>query len=142
AVTILSAVCVAFANWGAVVQNFSRLWTFWAYPVVLVVVLSVVTMHEFGHGLTCKHFGGEVHELGFMLIYFQPALYVNVSDAWLFPEKSKRLWVGFAGPYFELFIWAISVMLWRIADTGTWIGTAALIVMSTSGVKMLINLNP
>lgn len=36
-----------------------------------------------------------------MLIYLQPAFYCNVSDAWLFPEKSKRLWVTFAGAYFE-----------------------------------------
>ena len=43
------------------------------------------------HGLTCKHFGGRVREIGFLLIYFQPAFFCNVSDAWLFPEKSKRI---------------------------------------------------
>ena len=47
--------------------------------------------HEVAHSLMCKRFGGEVHEMGFMLIYFQPALYTNVSDAWLFPERRKRL---------------------------------------------------
>jgi len=92
--------------------------------------------------LTCKHFGGEVHEMGFMLIYFQPALYCNVSDAWLFPEKSKRLWVGFAGPYFELFLWALATLAWRLTDTETWINYVALIVMTTSGVKTLFNFNP
>src|SRR2546429_948264 len=30
------------------------------------VILLVGITHEFAHGLTCKHFGGEVHELGFM----------------------------------------------------------------------------
>jgi putative peptide zinc metalloprotease protein len=35
--------------------------------------------------------------MGFMLLFFMPALYCNVSDAWLFPERSKRLWVTFAG---------------------------------------------
>jgi len=57
----------------------------------------VITFHEFAHGITCKHFGGSVRDLGFMLIYFQPAFYCNVSDAWLFPEKRKRLWVTAAG---------------------------------------------
>ena len=77
-----------------------------------------------------------------MLIYLQPALYCNVSDAWLFPERSKRLWVGFAGPYFELFLWAVAVLIWRVTDPETWINYAALIVMTTSSIKTFINLNP
>jgi putative peptide zinc metalloprotease protein len=142
AVTILSAVCVAFANWGDVVQNFPRLLQWWVFPVAWIISCLVVTLHEFGHGMTCKHFGGEVHELGFMLIYFSPALYVNVSDAWLFPEKSKRLWVGFAGPYFELFVWALATWVWRLTNMDTIINFLAFIVMLTSGVKTLFNFNP
>lgn len=46
-----------------------------------ITILCVTACHEFAHGLTCKHFGGEVREMGFMLIYFQPAFYCNVSDA-------------------------------------------------------------
>ncbi|PYJ93176.1 MAG: hypothetical protein DME23_26485, partial [Verrucomicrobia bacterium] len=142
AVTILSAIYVAFANWEDAVQNVSRLFQYSAIPVILLVVFLVITMHEFAHGLTCKHFGGEVHELGFFLIYLQPALYCNVSDAWLFPEKSKRLWVGFAGPYFELFLWALATLAWRLTDAETGINYLALIVMTTSGVKTLLNFNP
>jgi multidrug resistance efflux pump len=142
ALTILSAVCVAYTNWGDVIQNLSRLWQWWALPVILTVVILVVVGHEFGHGLTCKHFGGEVHEFGFMLIYFSPALYVNVSDAWLFPQKSKRLWVGFAGPYFELFLWALATWVWRLTNTDTVINFLAFIVMVTSGIKTLFNFNP
>ncbi|MEJ2272368.1 MAG: hypothetical protein P8X91_07795, partial [Candidatus Bathyarchaeota archaeon] len=44
----------------------------------------VGTLHEFAHGLTCKHYGGEVREIGFLLMYFMPCFYCNVSDAWLF----------------------------------------------------------
>src|SRR5581483_3905597 len=49
-------------------------------------IVVVVGLHELGHGYTCKHFGGEVHEMGFMLVYFEPAFYCNVNDAWSFPE--------------------------------------------------------
>src|SRR6266478_7501846 len=142
AAAILAAACVAFANWGEVVQGLSRILQVSAIPMVLLVVFLVITAHEFAHGLTCKHFGGEVHELGFFLIYFQPAFYCNVSDAWLFPEKSKRLWVGFAGPYFELFLWALAALLWRATDVETWPNRVAFIVMTTSGVKTLLNFNP
>ena len=142
AVFILGAVYVAFANWQDAVQDVSRLFRYSAIPVIVLVVFLVVTAHEFAHGLTCKRFGGEVHELGFFLIYLQPALYCNVSDAWLFPEKSKRLWVGFAGPYFELFLWALATLAWRLTDAETGINYLAYIVMTTSGVKTLLNFNP
>src|SRR5439155_2281425 len=123
-------------------MDLSRLYRLSAVPVFMMIVFLVVAAHECAHGLTCRHFNGEVHEIGFMLIFFQPALYCNVSDAWLFPEKSKRLWVGFAGPYFELFVWALAVLVWRATEVETWINYAALIIMATSSVKTLINLNP
>ena len=53
------------------------------------LTLFVVTLlHEFAHGLTCKHYDGEVHEVGFLCVFFMPCFYCNVSDAWLFKEKS------------------------------------------------------
>ena len=110
--------------------------------MVWAIILLVTTAHEFAHGLTCKHFGGEVHEMGFLLIYLQPALYCNVSDAWLFPEKSRRLWVTFAGPYFELFLWALAALGWRFSDPTTWIHYLSLAVAATSGIKACLNFNP
>src|SRR5262249_25651903 len=99
-------------------------------------------LHEFAHALTCKHFGGEVHEMGFMMMYLQPAFYCNVSDAWLFPEKSKRLWVDFAGPYFELFLWALATLTWRLTDGDTGIHHAALVLVAITGLRTFLNFNP
>jgi putative peptide zinc metalloprotease protein len=141
AVILTGAGVVAF-NWEGIVQNFSRVYQPSVIPLFFAVVFCMVSAHELAHGLTCKQFGGEVHELGFFLIYFQPALYCNVSDAWLFPEKSKRLWVGFAGPFFELFLWGLAVGLWRATDPEAWLNRAAFIAMTTSGIKTLLNFNP
>jgi hypothetical protein len=102
----------------------------------------VTVVHKFAHGLTCKHFGGQLREMGFMLIYLQPAMYCNVSDAWLFPERAKRLWVTFSGAYLEITIWALAILLWRMAEPHTTVNTLSLLVMATSGVKTLFNLNP
>ncbi|HZI33468.1 MAG TPA: hypothetical protein VFF11_14100, partial [Candidatus Binatia bacterium] len=110
AVAILGALYVIVFNWADFVGSLPQLYRLAAVPVIWVVILLVTTAHEFAHGLVCKHFGGEVHELGFLLLYLQPAMYCNVSDAWLFPEKSKRLWVSFAGPYFEFFLWALAAL--------------------------------
>ena len=142
ATAILGALAVTLFNWNEIVQDAARLYRFSTLPVFLLIVFLTVTTHEFAHGLTCKHFGGEVREMGLLLLYFQPAFYCNVSDAWLFPEKSRRLWVGFAGPYFELFLWALATLAWRLTDTETWISHFSLVVMATSGIKTLFNFNP
>jgi multidrug resistance efflux pump len=107
-----------------------------------LAMIVVTTFHESAHGLTCKRYGGEVHEIGFLLIYLQPAFYCNVSDAWLIPEKSKRLWVTFAGAWFELFIWALATFVWRVTDTDVWLNHLALVVMAASGIATLFNFNP
>src|SRR5438045_9659583 len=80
--------------------------------------------------------------MGCALIFLQPAFYCNVSDGWLFPGKSKRLWVGFAGPYFELFLWSLAVLIWRATEPDTWINFVTLSVMATSGLKTLLNFSP
>jgi hypothetical protein len=55
---------------------------------VWLTLFAVTMLHESAHGLTCKHFGGQVHEIGFLLMFFMPCFYCNVSDAWLFRERS------------------------------------------------------
>src|SRR5207244_9974146 len=129
-------------NWPQFQHSLPELYRLATIPLIVAIILLVTAAHEFAHGFTCKHFGGEVHEMGVLLIYFQPAFYCNVSDAWLFPEKSRRLWVTFAGPYFELFLWALSTLTWRVTESGTGLRWVALVVMVTSGIKLFFNLNP
>ncbi|HYO84785.1 MAG TPA: hypothetical protein VES20_25510, partial [Bryobacteraceae bacterium] len=140
--TITLGLVSVVANWDQYLSDLGRLYNAAIVPIAILLSFLVVGLHEFAHGLTCKHFGGEVHEIGFLLFYFQPALYCNVSDAWLFQNRSSRLWVGFAGPYFELSVWAAAVMAWRVLDPETWLSTVALIIMTTSGIKTILNFNP
>ena len=142
ALSILMAATVTISHWTMIGQDFQRLYSLPSLFLAYITMLVVIGLHEFAHGLTCKHYGGNVRELGFMLLYFQPAFYCNVSDAWLFPEKSKRLWVTFAGAYFEIFVWALATLIWWITDPFTVLNYLALIVMATSGIKTLFNLNP
>jgi multidrug resistance efflux pump len=139
---ILVASGVTIANQEEIGRDLLRLHDFQAVLLAWLTIISVTIAHELAHGITCKRFGGHVHEVGVMLIYFQPALYCNVSDAWLIPEKSKRLWVTFAGAYLDLLVWAIAALAWRVTDPGIVVNYLALVVMATSGIKILINLNP
>ncbi len=142
AAVILLAVGNTITNWEDIQRDLYRLYGLQALFLAWLTVLVVTAIHEFAHGLTCKHFGRSVSEVGFLLIYFQPAFYCNVSDAWLLPEKSKRLWVSFAGAYFEVFLWAAATLTWRVTDRNTVLNYVALVVMATSAIKSLFNLNP
>ena len=142
AALMLAALTVVAVDWPQFTADLGRLYRFDALLLAWVPVLSVTTVHEFAHGVTCKRFGGQVNEIGFLLLYFQPCFFCNVSDAWLIPEKSKRLWVTFAGAYSEMLVWSVATFAWRITETDTWINFVALVVMATSGTKSLFNLNP
>jgi multidrug resistance efflux pump len=139
---IITATGILWANRAEVADGFGSVLRWETAVVVWLTVMTVTTLHEFAHGLTCKHFGGEVHEMGVLMIFFMPCLYCNVSDAWLMPERSRRLWVTFAGGYFELFLWSLSVLVWRVTLPGTHLNFLAFVVLSTCGVQTLFNFNP
>src|SRR2546422_85002 len=105
--------------------------------------MVVVCVHELGHGFTCKYFGGQVHELGAMLIYFQPAFYCNVNDAWTFPDLRARLWVTAAGSWIQLVLAALAAIVWWLAQPGTLISQLALFLVVIGGVTPVVaNANP
>src|SRR5437870_1877776 len=142
AAVIVLGLGIAVAELGEITRDLERLWRVEMVLVAWLVIFAVSAAHEFAHSLTCKRFGGHVHEMGFLLIYFHPAFYCNVSDAWLFAEKSKRLWVTIAGPYLEMFLWALAVIIWRVTEPGTWPSAVALVVVAASAFRLFINLNP
>ena len=112
----------------------------WLYLAVALGVTKV--LHEFGHGLSCKHYGGECHEMGMMLLVFTPCLYCDVSDSWMLPSKWKRAAIGAAGMYVELIIAAIATYLWWNSHPGIF-NQLCLDVMFVSSVStVLFNANP
>jgi len=113
------------------------MWVFW----FLLLLLGAI--HEFGHGLTCKHFGGEVHQMGFLLIYFTPAFFTDTTDSVLCDRASRRQWVLFAGIWIELVVCGICVLVWRFTLPGSFANDLAYKAMLLSGIQgTLLNLNP
>jgi putative peptide zinc metalloprotease protein len=136
------AIGIVISNWSDYTAQTKSLITAGSIPAFILVAVVVGGLHELAHGIACKHFGGNVHELGFILIYFLPAFYCNVSDAWLLPDKKKRLWVSFAGVFFQAFVWAIAAILWRVADQETKLSGLCCIAIGTTGLSTLFNLSP
>ncbi|MGE0378931.1 MAG: hemolysin D, partial [Planctomycetaceae bacterium] len=75
-------------------------------------------MHEFGHAFSCKHFGGECHGIGVMLLVFSPTLYCDVTDSWMLKNKWQRIFIGAAGMYVEVVLASIAIFLWWHAKPG------------------------
>jgi len=135
-------------DWTRIEQDTSGLYSFanksaydiWAFWIIL---LALGGIHELGHGLTCKHFGGEVHQMGFLLIYFTPAFFTDTTDILLFPEGSRRQWVIFAGIWIELVICGVAALLWHFSLPGSIVNDLAYKVMLLSGIQgAVLNLNP
>jgi putative peptide zinc metalloprotease protein len=127
----------------------SRLPSFESYfnfknMIYLWIALGVVkVIHEFGHGLSCKAFDGEVHEMGFLLLCFSPAMYCNVSDAWRLPNKWHRILISFAGIYVELMIAAAATFIWWNTASQPFINNLCLNLMVVCSVStVMFNGNP
>ncbi len=118
-------------------QTASDLAMFW------LVLLVVGAIHEFGHGMTCKHFGGEVHHMGFLLIYFTPAFYTDTSDQYLFPGVVEREWVIFAGIWVELVTCGLATVAWHFLPPATiWSDFAYKVILLSALSGVFLNLNP
>ncbi|MFP6768890.1 MAG: hypothetical protein VB859_12000, partial [Planctomycetaceae bacterium] len=121
-VTVTFSVLFVIASWILLAVQFeafsSQLPEFqqffsWSNLMYLWITLGTCkVIHEFGHGLTCKHFGGECHGMGIMLLVFSPCLYCDVSDSWMLRNKWKRIMIGAAGMYIEVLISAVAIFVW------------------------------
>src|SRR5262245_46790484 len=116
----------------------------WNSVLYMWISLGVVKIiHEFGHGLSCKAFGGESHEMGVLLMCLSPALYCNVTDAWTLADKWKRIIISFAGIYVELIIAAIATFVWWYTPHYPVVNNIALCVMVLCSVSTIVfNANP
>ncbi|WP_221032090.1 efflux RND transporter periplasmic adaptor subunit [Actomonas aquatica] len=111
----------------------------WLYVVWALVKI----IHEFGHGMVTKRYGGEVRSCGIMLLVFTPVPFVDTSAAWAFRQRWQRLLVGGGGMLFELFIAAIAALVWaRAGGEGTLGHLAYNIVFLASVSTILFNANP
>src|SRR5262245_1840428 len=143
---MLSAVLLVATHFDTFYANLPEYHAFfqWNTLLYLWIALGIVkVIHEFGHGLSCKAFGGECHEIGALLLCFSPCLYCNVSDSWTLPSKWKRSITSFAGIYVELVIAAIATWVWWHAQSYPVLRHISLCVMVLCSISTFVfNANP
>ncbi len=111
--------------------------------LTMMLALGVTKiLHEFGHALACRHFGGECHEIGPMLLVMTPALYCDTSDSWMLPSRWQRAAVGAAGMYVELVIAAIATVVWCWTEPGYVHYLCVRLMLICSLSTVIFNANP
>ncbi len=133
---------IRFPEVSARMPDFAAFFTLQSAPLFLLAIALSKVLHELGHGLACRRFGGECHELGLMLLCFTPCLYCNVSDSWMLPSRWRRAAVGAAGMYVELILAAGCFWLWWFSAPGVLNAIALKIAFVASAGTLLLNANP
>lgn len=108
---------VAVDHWDEITVHGANFFTLQNLGLTWVLFIGVKIFHEFGHAFTCKRYGGEVHEMGFMFILFTPYLFCNVTDSWL-AKKGPRIATTAAGIIVELFLASVATWLWLFTQPG------------------------
>ena len=108
----------------------------------MLALAGIKVLHELGHALACRRFGGECHEIGVMLLVFTPCLYCNVSDSWMLPSKWQRMAIAAAGMYVELILASVCTFLWWFSQPGLFNSLCLNTMLICSLGTLLLNGNP
>lgn len=143
ALVVLSALVAAVMHWPELSASLSgrllmpsNLMLIWiTYPLVKI-------LHEFGHAFAVKRWGGEVHEIGILLLAMTPIPYVDATASASFPEKQRRIAVAAAGMMVEILLASLALFVWLNVGSGL-VSDVAYNVMLIGGVStLLFNGNP
>jgi len=88
--------------------------------IMACVYPAVKLIHELGHALAVRRFGGSVTQVGVMFLVFVPMPYVDASQANAFRSHGARALVTAAGILAEFAIAGVAMILWAEADPGLW----------------------
>ncbi len=140
---VIPALILAGTHWPDLTHNVTEQILAPHNLMLLWILFPILkSLHELGHGFAVKAFGGEVHEMGVMLLVFTPVPYVDASSAWGFREKWHRVVVGAAGMIVEVFLASLAFFVWLNVEPGL-VRLLAYNTMLISGIStLLFNANP
>ena len=84
--------------------------------LLYISILGLKMLHELGHAMIVKKFGGRVNTMGIMILVMTPIPFMDATQSWLFRSKYERALVGAGGMIVELFFASVAMMIW--ANTG------------------------
>ncbi|MDH5253210.1 MAG: hypothetical protein OEW25_07785, partial [Nitrospira sp.] len=140
---VIPASLLGLAHWSDLTDNIVDQVTTPHNLVLLWFLFPIIkALHEFGHAFAVKVFGGEVHEMGVMLLVFSPVPYVEASASSAFDSKWKRAFVGAAGMVVELAVASIAMFVWVSVEPGTVRALAYNTILIAGISTVIFNANP
>ena len=140
---VLVALAAAASNW-TVLNAHAAAWM--GSPRYLLLSLFafplIKGLHELGHALAVRRWGGDVHEVGFSLFVLVPAPYVDASAAVAFRARHQRVIVGAIGIMVELSLAALALLIWLNVQPGLLRDLAFVTMFIASVSTLLFNGNP
>ena len=127
--------------WELIVSNVNHRWV-GGLGSFMIAYLFCSTIHEYGHAMACRAFGGSVQRMGVMLYLFIPMAFCDVSDAHRFPEKWKRIVTGAAGIYFQLLLASLAGLAWAFLSLPAGVELILAQIVAITLVATIANLNP
>ncbi len=91
-----------------------RTWWPVTVPASLLLLSLITALHELAHGVACKHFGGEVNEIGLRWRFPMMDAYCRTDDIVLFHRRSARVATAFAGVFVTMLALAPILVLWAV----------------------------
>ncbi len=140
---MVAAAVVALGHWRELGENVTDRVLAPQNLLLIALVFPVVKMfHELGHACAVKAWGGEVHDMGVMLLVLMPVPYVDASASSALRETTRRAVVGAAGMMAELVLAAFALLFWLELQPG--VARAVMYdVMLIAGIStVLFNGNP
>jgi putative peptide zinc metalloprotease protein len=139
---------ISIVHWGEIGRDTLELFNFtdksWGdFLVFYIVAVIALCWHELGHAHACKHFGGRVPAMGFLLIYLTPAFFTDTTEGFVKGSRSQRFTIAMAGAWSELYICAVATPIWWGTPPGSSVHNAAYLLMLMSGIAgIFLNWNP
>lgn len=99
-------------------------------------------IHELSHGILCKRYGGDVPEVGVILVLFAPLFYVDTTSSWGFRSRWQRMHVAAAGMIAEFNVAALCVFWWFQTDSLFVAHILFTVVFIATVATVLFNANP
>jgi putative peptide zinc metalloprotease protein len=140
---VLTGAVLAALHWSELTSNVAdRILVGQNVALIVCVYPLMKTLHELGHAYATKMWGGEVHEVGVMLLVFIPVPYVDASASAAFRQKRRRIVVGAAGIIVELALAAIAMIVWINASPGLGRAVAFNVILIGGVSTLFFNGNP
>lgn len=142
-VLVGTGIVLAVLHWGALTATSAdQLISAGNIGLTLLIYPLIKLLHEFGHGIAAKVWGGRVHETGIMLLVMMPVPYVDASSTTSFPGKWRRIVVAGAGIMVEFGLAAGAMILWTQMEPGLARAAAFNTMLIGSVSTLLFNGNP